>query len=42
MYDVEGSVSATEARHALDTAAEFVALIEERIKQEQPQIELEF
>lgn len=42
MYDVEISISTAEAENALDTASEFVELIEKRIKDEQPQIQLEF
>jgi len=42
MYDIEVSISIAEAKNALDTAIEFVELIEKRIKDEQPQIQLEF
>lgn len=42
MYDIEISISSVEAKNALDTAIEFVELIEKRIKDEQPQIQLEF
>lgn len=42
MYDIEISISGSEATSALETAVEFVGLIEEKIKEEQPQIQLEF
>ncbi|MEO0126912.1 MAG: hypothetical protein ABIL44_04075 [candidate division WOR-3 bacterium] len=42
MYDIEVSISGSEANTAFETAVEFVNLIEKKIKEEQPQIELEF
>ncbi|MEO0106287.1 MAG: hypothetical protein ABIL46_03035 [candidate division WOR-3 bacterium] len=42
MYDIEVSISDSEANTAFETAVEFVNLIEKKIKEEQPQIELEF
>ncbi len=42
MYDIEVSISGSEANMALETAIEFVGLIEQKIKEEQPQIEMEF
>lgn len=42
MYDTEISISGSEASTALETAVEFVDLIEKRIKEEQPQMEMEF
>lgn len=42
MHDIEVSISGSEANTAFETAVEFVNLIEKRIKEEQPQIELEF
>jgi uncharacterized protein (UPF0332 family) len=42
MYDIEISISASEANTALETAVEFVDLIEKKIREEQPQIEMEF
>ncbi len=42
MYDIEISISGSEANAALETAVEFVDLIENKIKEEQPQIEMEF
>ena len=42
MYDIEISISGSEASTALETAVEFVDLIEKKIKEEQPQIQLEF
>lgn len=42
MYDIEISISGSEANTALMTAVEFVDLIEKKIKEEQPQIEIEF
>src|SRR4030042_5531918 len=42
MYDIEVSISGSETSTALETAAEFVDLIEKRIKKEQPQVELEY
>jgi len=42
MYDIEISISGSEANTAFETAVEFVDLIEKKIKEEQPQIEMEF
>jgi uncharacterized protein (UPF0332 family) len=42
MYDIEISISGSEANTAIETAVEFVNLIEKKIKDEQPQIEMEF
>ncbi|MEO0123523.1 MAG: hypothetical protein ABIL69_05900 [candidate division WOR-3 bacterium] len=42
MYDIEVSISGSEANTVFETAVEFVNLIEKKIKEEQPQIELEF
>jgi uncharacterized protein (UPF0332 family) len=42
MYDIDISISGSEANTALETAEEFVNLIEKKIKKEQPQIEMGF
>jgi hypothetical protein len=42
MYDVEINISGSDAANALETAVEFVDLIEKKIKEEQPQIHFEF
>ncbi|MBN2621061.1 HEPN domain-containing protein [candidate division WOR-3 bacterium] len=41
-YEVDTSISITEARNALRVATEFVDLLEKRIKMEHPQAQLEF
>lgn len=42
MYDVEINISGSDAANALETAVEFVDVIEKKIKEEQPQIHFEF
>jgi len=41
-YDVSISISKTEANNALNTAAEFVNVIRDIIRRENPQIQFKF
>lgn len=41
-YDVTISISKTEANNALNTAAEFVSVIRDIIRRENPQIQFKF
>lgn len=42
MYDAAASISGSEANAALEAAIEFVGVIENKVREEEPQIEMEF